>query len=178
VNRFVAVRAGYGAILLLAPDRVSRWATGRSPDRTFRAAVRILGARHLTQAVMSIGASSRVVQAVGAEVDALHSLSMLGLAARDPAHRRSGVIDAVAAGCFAAVGTLRTARLPPDQAPAAGPRGPLLQLAGLRARAATGIARRTLPTALFDRLGATNTQPGLHGTAAAGGEAPFAAQHL
>ena len=116
VNRFVAVRAGYGAILLLAPDRVSRWATGRSPDRTSRAVVRILGARHLAQAVMSIGASSRVVQALGVEVDALHSLSMLGLAALNPAHRRGGLIDAVAAGCFAAAGAFLTAGSPPDQA--------------------------------------------------------------
>ena len=140
--------------------------------------VRILGARHLIQAVMSIGAPGRAVRALGAEVDALHSLSMLGLAALDPPHRRDGLIDAVAAGCFAAVGALRTARLPPIRHPRTDPRGPLLQLAGLRARAATGIARRTLPAALFDRLEATNTQPGLHGTAAAGGEALFAIQHL
>ena len=167
MNRFVAVRAGYGAILLLAPDRVSHWATGQSPDRTSRAVMRILGARHLIQAVATIGTSSRVMQALGAEVDALHSLSMLGLAAFRPSHRRDALIDAVVAGCFAATGALVTARLPSDQPPPTNPRGPLLQLVGLRARAATGIARRTLPATLFDRLGATSTQHGLHGTAPA-----------
>jgi hypothetical protein len=151
VNPFVAVRAGYGAILLLAPDRVSRRATGRTPDRISRAVVRILGARHLTQAVMSIGTSSRVVQALGAEVDALHSLSMLGLAAVDPPRRRGALIDAAIAGCFAATGALLAARRPSDEPPPTDPRGPLLHLAGLRARAATGIGRRTLPAALFDR---------------------------
>jgi hypothetical protein len=156
VNRFVAVRAGYGAILLLAPDRLSHRVTGHSPDRLSRAVVRILGARHLIQAVVSIGPSGRAVRALGAEVDALHSLSMFGLAALNPPHRRDGLIDAVVAGCFAAAGALLTARLPPDQAPPTDPRGPLLQLAGLRARAATGIARRTLPAALFDRLEVTS----------------------
>lgn len=161
MNRFLAVRAGYGAILLLAPDRVIRIATRHRPDRASRAVVRILGARHLTQAIVSVGASSRVVAVVGAEVDAVHSMSMLGVAALSPPHRRGGLIDAVAAGSFAATGALLTARLPAAQVPPIDPRDPLLQLAGLRARTATWIAPRTLPPALVRWLGATGTRNGL-----------------
>jgi hypothetical protein len=36
VNSVLTVRAGYGAILLLAPDRVISWGTGHAPDRKSR----------------------------------------------------------------------------------------------------------------------------------------------
>jgi hypothetical protein len=64
----------------------------------------LLAARHVVQATVTLIRPGRKVAAVGAAVDALHSLSMVGLAAASPSHRRGALTEAVVAGGLAAAG--------------------------------------------------------------------------
>ncbi|SDB92951.1 hypothetical protein GA0111570_10988 [Raineyella antarctica] len=90
------VRAGYGLVLLVAPDAVE----GRllePGDRPARIALRVLGARHLLQAVLTAGDSHKA-RRVGGTVDVVHALSMLALLAEpDRGRRVAAAISAVAA---------------------------------------------------------------------------------
>lgn len=104
MNRFAALRAGYGTLLLAAPGPVFRLYTGHRADRVTRAVVRILGARHLVQGIVTAGNPGPIVLAVGAQVDLAHVASMLGLAVLDQRRRRAGLVDAAAAGAFAFTG--------------------------------------------------------------------------
>ncbi|MGH3601364.1 MAG: hypothetical protein ACRDQH_14010, partial [Pseudonocardiaceae bacterium] len=83
MNRFAALRVGYGAVLLAAPDRVIRLYTGHRADPLARAVARLLGARHLVQGILTGGSPNAVVLALGMEVDLAHVASMLGLAVLD-----------------------------------------------------------------------------------------------
>lgn len=104
VDRFAVLRAGYGALLLAAPDPVIRLYTGHRAHRLTRAVARTLGSRHLIQAIVTSGKRGALVPALGVEVDAAHAVSMLGLAMIDQRGRRAGLVDVAAAGAF------RTAR--------------------------------------------------------------------
>jgi hypothetical protein len=102
----VLLRGAYGAALCCAPGSVLTLAGGRSAaasPRT-RAVARVLGARHLAQALVSAARPSPAVLILGAAVDVLHSASMLALAAVDRPRRRLGLTDSVIAGAFAAGG--------------------------------------------------------------------------
>jgi hypothetical protein len=65
---------------------------------------RLLGARHVAQAMLTALAPLPGAFVAGAEVDALHATSMLILAAADRAARRAALTDAVAEAAFAAAG--------------------------------------------------------------------------
>ncbi len=97
------VRAGYGLSELVFPGMVSRLVLGTRPEPPVAIVVRILGARHLLQALV-IGAApaSPALHTGGALVDSLHSASMVLLAAADARRRKSATIDAILAGLFAA----------------------------------------------------------------------------
>ena len=99
-----AIRACYGAALLCAPGAALRLGTGRSPGPRARTVTRVLGARHLVQAAVTMWRPRAAVLAAGAGVDACHAASMLALAAADPRSRRAGLADAVAAAAFAITG--------------------------------------------------------------------------
>jgi hypothetical protein len=99
-----AARACYGAALLAAPGAALRLATGRLPGSRARTVARVVGARHLAQAVLTAWCPEPVVFAAGAGVDLCHAASMLALAAADPALRRAGLADAMAATAFTAAG--------------------------------------------------------------------------
>ena len=116
------VRGGYGALQLAAPALVSERLQGRPLDTRGRAIARILGARQLAQAVASGREPGYPVLALGVEVDLLHALSMLGLAAASPARRRAALTDTLIAASFAAAGAL-AARAAPDGRPPPGPGG-------------------------------------------------------
>jgi hypothetical protein len=90
-----------GGALLLAPGRLLR-AVGDPAGRRARLAARVLGARHLGQAVL-LGASGGRVARLGAAVDGLHGASMvaLGLAARR--HRMAAMASGAAAAALAAL---------------------------------------------------------------------------
>jgi hypothetical protein len=98
------VRAGYGVLLVAAPGVVIHLATGQPPGRRARRIARLLGARHLFQAAVSAFAPAPGVLAAGAGVDALHTASMLMLAAVDRSSRRAALTDALAESLFAAAG--------------------------------------------------------------------------
>jgi hypothetical protein len=101
---FPAARACYGAALLAVPGVALGLATGQAPSNRERAVVRILGARHLAQAALTLWRPRRGVLAAGAGIDGCHAASMLALAVARPGLRRAGLADAVAAGAFTAAG--------------------------------------------------------------------------
>jgi hypothetical protein len=94
-------RGAYGTALLLAPARVLA-AYGAPADREApRAVARVLGARHVAQALATDG--GRFVR-LGAAVDALHAATMFGLAATSDGYRRPALIDGAIASTFALSG--------------------------------------------------------------------------
>jgi hypothetical protein len=101
-----AVRAAYGVALCCAPGPMLRLAggpgTAASPGA--RAVARVLGGRHIVQAVLSAARPTPTVLALGAGTDVLHSASMLMLAAVDRPRWRLGLSDALIAAAFAAGG--------------------------------------------------------------------------
>lgn len=111
------LRSFWGVALLAVPDHVAAALRGDPLDDPGRRVARLLGARQLAQAALSAGSPGAAVLALGAEVDAAHSLTALGLAAVDPRRRRVALVDGVVAGAFAA-GGLMLARQ--DRHPVAG----------------------------------------------------------
>jgi hypothetical protein len=110
---FPAARACYGTALLSAPGLALGLCTGEASSQRARAVVRILGARHLAQAVLTLWQPRRKVLAAGAGIDGCHAASMLALAAADPSLRRAGLADAVAATAFTAAGAAIASARPP-----------------------------------------------------------------
>jgi hypothetical protein len=98
------VRAGYGMALVLAPGPAIRLATGRLPSRRACRVAQVLGVRHLVQATLTAIAPTPVVLAVGGQVDAVHTASMLMLGAVSRAGRRAALTDALTEAAFAAAG--------------------------------------------------------------------------
>jgi len=96
-------RAGYGMVLVLAPGPVIGLVTGRAPSRRTCRVARLLGTRHLIQAALTAVAPRPEVFAIGGQVDAVHSASML-LAAVRPAERGAALTDALAEAALAAAG--------------------------------------------------------------------------
>ncbi|WP_052206920.1 hypothetical protein [Sinomonas humi] len=95
-----AFRAAYGVMELLAPGALERLLVGTAADERARTTIRILGARHVLQAVLTARAG-RTAHRVGGGADALHALSMVALAAFDPKRRRAAAVNAVIAFAFA-----------------------------------------------------------------------------
>ena len=93
----------------LAVAGADGFASRRTGDRLERSLLELLAGRHFVQLVLTMARPTRKVVAVGATVDALHSLSMVGLAAASPTHRRGAITDAAVAGGLAAAGALLSA---------------------------------------------------------------------
>jgi hypothetical protein len=107
-----AVRAGYGAALLCLPGAAIRLCTGRTPSVVSTRVARILGARHLTQALLSVlPVAEGRSRLLGPAVDELHAGSMLALAIGGRGPRRAELADAAVALTLAAAGR---AAAPPD----------------------------------------------------------------
>ncbi|MEV6493539.1 SDR family oxidoreductase [Actinoplanes sp. NPDC051633] len=99
-------RAGWGSVLLLAPEMVLRIA-GRAPATPAAVTVaRVLGARQVAQAVVTVAQPSRPVALAGAAVDAIHASTDVGLAVASGRWRRIALIDAAIASVLAASGSL------------------------------------------------------------------------
>jgi hypothetical protein len=90
----IAVRAIWGLALLAQPRPFA--------DRRVSACARLLGARHVAEAVVLAWRRrpTRWAYAI-ASIDGLHALSMLGLAAVDRRHRRIALTSAAIASCLA-----------------------------------------------------------------------------
>jgi hypothetical protein len=85
-------------------------------DSRARAVARVLGARHLAQALLAGSRPTRAVLALGAEVDAAHAASMVLLGVADERRRTTAWINAAVAASFAVAGVAaarRTSRRPP-----------------------------------------------------------------
>lgn len=91
VRATAVLRAGWGLTLLLVPGRL---VPVPAPAGAVPAA-RVLGARHLLQAVATVIAPAGPVPVLGAVVDTLHTGSLLVLAAAAPRWRRAALLDAV-----------------------------------------------------------------------------------
>ena len=102
-RRLELVRAAWGVAMLLRPGPILS-AVDTGGDRTMIVVGRVLGARHLTQAVLSGARPSPEILAMGVWVDAVHALCALGLAAVSPSRTGAGVGDAVGAVGWAAFG--------------------------------------------------------------------------
>lgn len=98
------IRAGWGAVLLAAPAEMLDHIHGVQVDRKALVVTRILGARHVAQALLSGVNPGPEVLAAGVWVDAVHSATALGLAVVDRRRARGGVTDAVVAASWAALG--------------------------------------------------------------------------
>lgn len=110
------IRAGWGGVLLAAPAEVLGHIHGVRVDRRAVVVTRILGARHLVQALLSGVDPGPEVLAAGVWVDTVHSATALGLAVVDRRRARGGVTDALVAASWAALGWrhLRTGKARTD----------------------------------------------------------------
>lgn len=117
VRAIELIRAGWGAVLLAAPAEVLGHLHGVQVDRKAIVVTRILGARHLAQALLSGSDPGPEVLAAGVWVDTVHSATALGLAAIDRRRARGGVTDAVVAASWAGLGWhhLRTGKAAADR---------------------------------------------------------------
>lgn len=104
------VQAGFGIVQLAAPGLLPERLLGQRLDQRARQIARILGARHLAQACLSGPAPTIAVLALGAEVDAAHAASMIGLAVSGPRWRRAALASAAVAAGFATAGGLAARR--------------------------------------------------------------------
>lgn len=102
-RRIELARLGWGVLLLAAPIRVLG-ATGGRVDTRSVIVTRVLGARQVTQGVLSGLRPSPEVVAMGVWVDAAHSATALGLAVADPDRAVAGVADAVVAAGWSWLG--------------------------------------------------------------------------
>jgi hypothetical protein len=97
-------RALWGLALLTRPQDVLAHVHRVQGDRPSIVVARILGARHLVQAVLSGVRPSPEVLAMGVWVDGAHAATAVGLAAVDRDRASAGLVDTVAATAWAAVG--------------------------------------------------------------------------
>lgn len=114
VRSIEITRCLWGTALLVAP-RGTLWRLPRvNVDRRAVAVTRILGARHIAQATLSGVEPSPEVLAAGVWVDAVHSITAVGLAAVDPHRAQGATIDAVVAAAWAVFGwrDLTTGKVP------------------------------------------------------------------
>ncbi|HEY6537599.1 MAG TPA: hypothetical protein VI138_00995 [Candidatus Dormibacteraeota bacterium] len=132
------VRAAVGAVRLALPDMVIPWWADRPLDARGRRAVRLLGARQLTQALVTGPNPVAATLWLGTEADLAHAASMIGVALVASRYRRDAFGDAAIALAFAWAG-IRAARSAPARRDRAFP------LAAWRDRSADRLARRLVP---------------------------------
>lgn len=133
-----ASRLVLGTAYLTWSALAARYRRGSAPLRTV---AEILGARHLAQGLLTAGQPARAALALGVEVDAAHSASMIVLGLLSRRWRTAAFTDALLAGSFAAAGVACARRLPRGE-PAGSGNG---ALEGWRNRCAESLARYLAP---------------------------------
>jgi len=103
VRRIELVRGAWGLVMVVAPRPLLSTVETHG-DRAMVWTGRVLGARHLTQAVLSGARPSPEGLAMGVWVDGVHALCALGLAVCSPSRTAAGLADAVAATGWAVAG--------------------------------------------------------------------------
>ena len=104
-------RLAVGTLALARPQTLLTLNPGDDSAGTQRV-VRVLGARYIVQAVGGALARRPWVPAADAGVDVVHAVSMAGIAALAPRHRRLALASLTAAIAFAAA-DLRDRQAPP-----------------------------------------------------------------
>ena len=94
------VRLGLGAGLLVAPGAAASL-TRTEATGGVRTVVRVLAARYLVQSFAGGRLAPRWHTDLDVAVDAIHAVTMVGLAAVSPAHRRLAATSAVVATVLA-----------------------------------------------------------------------------
>jgi hypothetical protein len=112
---FCAARAALGSIYLLFPELAVRSAGSSHDERRVRATARILGARHLVQALATSGRPPAAVLALGAEADAAHAASMAVLGLLSRRWRRAALADALIATTLTVTGIAAAVRAGPTE---------------------------------------------------------------
>ncbi len=98
----LVVRAGWAVVLLSAPGVVIR-TLGGVDETASRRVLRVLGVRHLLEAVVEARRGPTVRRA-GAVVDLVHSMTAVGFGVADRRWRRPALADAAVASGFAVAG--------------------------------------------------------------------------
>jgi hypothetical protein len=96
------LRLAYGVVLLVTPAALVRRTGHPSSDLRLRRLARILGARHVAQAVAAATWRTAPARRLGATVDGLHVATDLAWALVDRRRRRLALGDAVLASAFCA----------------------------------------------------------------------------
>jgi hypothetical protein len=114
----VAARSGYGWLLASVPQRMIQVGTSRPPGPGAATVTRVLGARHLLQAMATAWAEAAGLPPVpvllaGAAVDATHAASMIGLAVINRPLRRAALVDALLETGLGAFGLITAWRQEP-----------------------------------------------------------------
>lgn len=104
VRRIELARAAWGASLLFAPRWTLESVHRIAVDRKSLLIARVLGARQLTQAVLSGVDPTPEILAMGVWVDLTHATSALGLAAMDRDRAAAGITDTAVAAAWAGFG--------------------------------------------------------------------------
>ena len=111
---FCGARAILGTTYLLFPALPLKGA-GPGPGRHgARTAARLLGARHLAQALATSGQPPPAVLLLGAEADTAHAVSMAVLGLLSRRWRRAALTDALIAATLTAIG-IAAARTDPGE---------------------------------------------------------------
>jgi hypothetical protein len=100
-----AGRAAWGTLLITVPGWYLAAGRGRD-DRTSRAVLRVLGARHLVQAAVVATRPSRPVLDLAVGVDVAHAVSAVAFASVDGHQRRIAWTEATVASSWAVTGWL------------------------------------------------------------------------
>jgi hypothetical protein len=98
------LRAGWGLALLADPARVVAGIGVAEPDARARIVARVLGARHLAQAVVTVTRPTLRGLRWGGVVDLTHAGTGLALALADGRYRRAALTDAAIATGFGVKG--------------------------------------------------------------------------
>lgn len=99
-----ALRASVGALLLARPGPLLSVLGGGGPDRAARRYARVLGARHLVEALVTVARPNPRVLWAGALVDGLHAASALALV-EGRHHRRLAAFNTAGAIAFTGAGS-------------------------------------------------------------------------
>jgi hypothetical protein len=100
---FVAVQALWGSALVVAPGVMLAVLGGAGDSASARRVLRVLGARHMLQALAEQRYGTGAVR-LGSYVEALHALSCIGFGCVDRRWRRAAFTDAAISTGFALVG--------------------------------------------------------------------------
>ncbi|MBU8861713.1 MULTISPECIES: hypothetical protein [unclassified Micromonospora] len=95
-------RVAWGVLLLVAPVALLRPVGPATPAAL--ATLRVLGARHLAQAALTVRRPAPGTFLAGAAVDGIHALASLALAAADRRQRYAALADTAVAGVWAVLG--------------------------------------------------------------------------